>query len=168
MRDYNTFVGLDAHKEKISVAMLSDYQPEPIQWQISNEPKAIRGMVRKVKRESLGGALFCYEAGPLGYTLQRRIESENCECHVIAPSLIPKKPGCRVKTDRRDARELSKLLRADMLTEVEPPTPEEESIRNLCRCRESIKQDLKRCRNRLLHFVLRSGPGNRPNPRIPD
>ena len=157
MKDYNTFVGLDAHKEKISVAMLGRDEQKPVEWVIRNEPRAIRKMVRKVDRESMGGALFCYEAGPLGYTLQRRIEERGFSCQVVAPSLIPKKPGCKVKTDRRDAHELAKLLRAGLLTEVAPPTREEESIRNLCRCRESIKRDLRRSRNRLCHFILRSG-----------
>ena len=93
----------------------------------------------------------------MGYTLSRRITAAGFDCQVVAPSLIPKKPGSRVKTDRRDARELGSLLRAGLLTEVEPPSEEEESIRNLCRCRETVKQDLKRSRNRLIHFLLRLG-----------
>ena len=157
MKDYCTFVGLDAHKKDISVAMFSLNQESAIEWKIPNDASSIRRMVRRVRRDGGDSVLFCYEAGPLGYTLCRRIMAAGCDCMVVAPSLVPKKPGSRVKTDRRDALELGGLLRAGLLTEVEPPTEEEESIRNLCRCRESVKRDLRRCRNRLNHFLLRLG-----------
>jgi transposase len=114
-------------------------------------------MVRRTMRKAGGSVLYCYEAGPLGFTLYRRLLKEGFDCLVVAPSLIPKKPGSRVKTDSRDARELGSLLKADLLTEVEPPTEEEEAIRNLCRCRESVKRDFKRSRSRLFHFLLRLG-----------
>ncbi len=157
MEDYRTYVGLDAHKKEISVAMFTADRDSAVEWSIPNDVRSIRRMVRKVVKEGGDSVLFCYEAGPLGYTLCRRIMAEGCDCQVVAPSLIPKKPGERVKTDRRDARNLGSLLRAGLLTEVEPPTEEEESVRNLCRCRESVKIDLRRCRARLNHFLLRHG-----------
>jgi transposase len=78
-------------------------------------------------------------------------------CEVVAPSLIPVKPGEKIKTDRRDARKLAELLRADLLTEVRPPTLEEEGVRDLCRCREDAKEDLMRARHRLGKMLLRRG-----------
>lgn len=132
-------------------------QEEPLDWKIANDARSVRRMVRRIKREGGDSVLYCCEAGPLGYTLSRRISAAGFGCQVVAPSLIAKKPGSRVKTDRRDARELGSLLRAGLLPEVESPTEEEESIRNLCRCRESVKRDLRRSRNRLNHFLLRLG-----------
>ena len=78
-------------------------------------------------------------------------------CTVIAPSLIPRKPGDRIKTDRRDARKLAELLRAGLLTELHPPTPEDEAVRDLCRAREDAHEDLVRCRHRLSKMLLRRG-----------
>jgi len=157
MKHYNTYVGLDAHKKEITIAVYYGGETEPVTWTVANDARSIRRMVRRIMRQAGGSVLYCYEAGPLGFTLYRRILKEGFDCQVVAPSLIPKKPGSRVKTDSRDARELGSLLKADLLTEVEPPTEEEESIRNLCRCRESVKRDLKRSRNRLAHFLLRLG-----------
>lgn len=157
MKNYSTYVGLDAHKKEISAAVFFEGRKEPVEWKIPNEVRSIRRMIRRISREGGNSVLYCYEAGPLGFTLSRRILASGFECQVIAVSLVPKKPGSRVKTDRRDARELGSLLRAGLLTEVKPPTEEEESIRNLCRCRESVKKDLKRSRNRLIHFLLRLG-----------
>jgi len=100
----------------------------------------------------------CYEAGPCGYALQRQIEAEGpVICEVIAPALIPRKPGERIKTDRRDARKLAELLRAGLLTEVQAPTPTQEAVRDLCRAREDAKEDLLRCRHRLGKMLLRRG-----------
>ncbi|MGH9380018.1 MAG: IS110 family transposase [Thermoanaerobaculia bacterium] len=89
--------------------------------------------------------------------LQRQLQAEGLSCQVIAPSLIPAKPGERVKTDRRDARKLAELLLAGLLTEVHPPSASEAAVRDLCRCREGIKQDLTRCRHRLGKLLLRRG-----------
>lgn len=157
MKYYTTYVGLDAHKKEIKIAAYIGGQEDPVEWKLANDARSIRRMIRRVNREGGGSVLYCYEAGPLGFTLYRRILAAGSDCQVVAPSLIPKKPGSRVKTDRLDARALGNLLRAGLLTEVEPPTEEEESIRNLCRCRESVKQDQKRSRNRLNHFLLRQG-----------
>ena len=153
-----TYVGLDAHKKFINVAMLLPRKRRATEWKINNEPKAVRRMVKKVVRESPGEVRFCYEAGPCGYALKRSIEATGpVVCEVIAPSLIPIKPGQKVKTDRRDAQKLAELLRANLLTEVKPPTLEDEAVRDLCRCREDAKEDLMRARHRLGKLLLRRG-----------
>lgn len=157
MKENTTYVGLDAHKDSIQVAMLLPAQKAPVEWGSANEPGAVRRMVRKVLRDSGGAAEFCYEAGPCGYALQRQIRDLGAACGVVAPGLIPVKPGERIKTDSRDARKLAELLRAGLLTEVHPPTPQEEAIRDLCRCREDVRQDLLRCRHRLGKMLLRRG-----------
>src|SRR5207342_2290527 len=99
----------------------------------------------------------CYEAGPGGYALQRQVTTPRVHCQVIAPALIPRKPGERVKTNRRDARNLAALLRAGLLTEVRPPTLEEEAVRDLCRARDDAREDRQRCRHRLGKLLLRRG-----------
>jgi transposase len=89
--------------------------------------------------------------------LQRQLTTTRLTCQVIAPALVPRKPGERIKTNRRDARKLAELLRANVLTEVLPPTPEEEAVRDLCRARDDAREDLQRCRHRLGKFLLRRG-----------
>jgi hypothetical protein len=131
-----TYVGLDAHKEAINVAMPLPGQTRPVEWQTSNDQTAVRRMVRKAQRAAEGEVRFCYEAGPCGYALQRWIRALEVVCVVVAPSLIPRRSGQRVKTDRRDARKLAELFRAGLLTEVHPPTEEDEAVRDLCRARE--------------------------------
>ena len=126
-------------------------------WTVPNEPNAVRRLVRKLEREAPGPVRACYEAGPCGYALQRQMTTARVSCQVIAPALIPRKPGERVKTNRRDARKLAELLRAGLLTEVRPPTPEEEAVRDLCRARDDAREDLQRCRHRLGKLLLRRG-----------
>ncbi|HEV8695065.1 MAG TPA: IS110 family transposase [Lysobacter sp.] len=152
-----TFVGLDAHKVAINPAMLLPGETKPVEWQVANERAAVRRMVRKVQRQAAGEVRFCYEAGPCGYALRRWIQEAGAICVVVAPSLIPRKPGDRVKTDRRDARKLAELYRAGLLTEVHPPTPQDEAVRDLCRAREDAHQDLVRSRHRLSKLLLRRG-----------
>lgn len=154
-----TWVGLDAHKKAINVAVLVGYDTKPQEWIVEHKPAAIRRLVKKLVRDADGSEVrCCYEAGPCGYALQRQIEAEGpVICEVIAPALIPRKPGERIKTDRRDARKLAELLRAGLLTEVQAPTPEQEAVRDLCRAREDAKQDQMRCRHRLGKLLLRRG-----------
>lgn len=154
-----TWVGLDAHKKAINVAALVAQERQPQEWIVENKPAALRRLVKKLVREADGGEVrCCYEAGPCGYALQRQIEGAGpVICEVIAPALIPRKPGERIKTDRRDARKLAELLRAGLLTAVQAPTPEEEAVRDLCRAREDAKQDLLRGRHRLGKMLLRRG-----------
>lgn len=150
-----THVGFDVHKRTIQVTMLRPNGGGPIEWQEPNEYEAIRRLARRLLRDSGGDLICCYEAGPTGYALQRQLGALGVRCIVIAPSLTPTKPGSRIKTDRRDARKLAELLRADLLTEVRPPTETEEALRDLCRCREDIQQDLTRARHRMSKFLLR-------------
>lgn len=149
------YVGLDVHKDSISVAMLHPEQGW-VEWQCGGDPTAVDRLARRLAALE-GTVRSCYEAGPCGYDVLRRLAAKGVSCLVVAPSLIPVKPGQRVKTDRRDARKLAELLRADMLTPVRPPTPQQESARDLCRCREDAVQDLTRARHRLSKWLLRRG-----------
>ncbi len=157
MENAITYVGIDAHKKDLFVAMLVGGQATPVTWQVPNEPNAVRRLVRQLKRDAPGEVRCCYEAGPGGYALQRQLTTPRVRCPVIAPGLIPRKPGERVKTNRRDARKLVELLRAGLLTEVRPPTREAEAVRNLCRARDDAREDLQRCRHRLGKLLLRRG-----------
>lgn len=153
----STFVGLDAHKDTIVVAMLWPGAGQAVEWRIVNEPQAVRRLARKLQRVAVGSSRCCYEAGPCGYVLQRQLAASGIDCVVVAPSLIPVKPGSQIKTDRRDARKLAELHRAGLLTEVHPPSEDEEAVRDLGRCRADARLDLTRARNRLSKFLLRRG-----------
>lgn len=153
-----TYVGMDVHKSGINVAViLPGEKVVSEQWQISNESRARARTIRKLKRFGGDEVHVCYEAGPCGYALQREFRDAGLECVVVAPSLIPSKPGERIKTDTRDARKLAELFRAGLLTEVHPPTPEEEAVRDLARAREDAKRDLLSARHRLSKMLLRQG-----------
>ncbi|WP_245712472.1 IS110 family transposase [Anaerobacillus alkalilacustris] len=151
MKDNTKFVGLDVSKEKISVA-IADQGREKARYYgtIPNTPEAIRKLVKNLgEPENL---LVCYEAGPTGYPLYRFFLSLGIECDVIAPSLIPRKSGDRVKTDKRDAVRLAQLFRAGELTSIYVPTPEDEALRDLVRAREDAKEDELRAKHRLTKF----------------
>jgi transposase len=152
-----SYVGLDVHKESIQVAMLEGPSGEPLEWQVRNDAAGLRQLAKKLVKRATGDVLCCYEAGPCGYGVQRELRKVGIECKVIAPSLIPAKPGDRIKTDRRDARKLARFLRAGELTEVHAPTAEQEAVRDLCRAREDAKEDLLRCRHRLSKMLLLHG-----------
>lgn len=161
-----TWVGIDAHKRTLAVAVLA-VGAKPEQFTIDNTESAIRKLARRLARASKGAEIrACYEAGTCGYTLQRRLEASGIVCEVIAPSLIPRKPGDRFKTDRRDALKLAELLRAGVLTTVSPPTLEQEAVRDLCRCREDVRADLARCRHRLVKMLVRRGYVFDPSKRL--
>ena len=157
MKQVTTYVGIDAHKKDVFIAMLIGQQKTPVTWQLANEPTAVRRLVRKLERESPGPVQVFYEAGPCGYALQRQVTTARVSCDVVAPALIPRKPGDRVKTNRRDARKLAELGRAGLLTAVQPPTPEDEAVRDLARARDDAREDLQRCRHRLGKLLLRRG-----------
>lgn len=157
MNESITYVGIDAHKRELHVAMLLGAEATPVTWKVANEPRAIDRLRRKLERAAPGAIEVCYEAGPCGYALQRRLQRDRLRCQVIAPALIPRKPGDRIKTDRRDARKLGELHRAGLLTEVCPPTPAEEAVRDLCRARDDAREDLQRSRHRLGKLLLRRG-----------
>ena len=157
MEERTIHIGLDVHKETIVAAVLRPERDKPEVVKFANDDSAVRRFVRKVRKSGTERLVACYEAGPTGYALQRILVGIGVECQVIAPSLIPAKPGDRIKTDRRDAIKLAELLRAELLTEVHPPTPEEEAIRDLCRTREDAVRDRTVARNRLSKFLLRRG-----------
>lgn len=151
-----TWVGLDAHKKFIQIAVLKGTSRKPLEWRIEHTPGQVRRLARKLVKDFPGEVRCCYEAGPCGYGLKRKMENASpLVCEVVAPALIPVKPGDRIKTDRRDARKLADYLRSGLLTEVQPPTEAEEAVRDLCRCREDISEDLMRSRHRLSKFLLR-------------
>ena len=116
-----TYVGLDVHKRGIAISVRWPGGQEPERRTIANEPRAVGRFVRWIKREATGPIRCAYEAGPCGYELQRRLLAEGIDCQVIAPSLIPRKPGERIKTDTRDARKLAELLEGGLLTETGLP-----------------------------------------------
>jgi len=157
MKNAITYVGIDAHKKDLYIAMLVGTGNTPVTWQIANEPTAVKRLARKLERESPGGVHVFYEAGPCGYALQRQLKSARIDCEVVAPAQIPRRPGERVKTDRRDARKLAELGRAGLLTAVRPPTPEDEAVRDLARARDDARDDLQRCRHRMGKLLLRRG-----------
>jgi transposase len=158
MKDSITWVAMDTSKKRHAVAILEPGAREPREAEIPNEAGAIRRFARKLAREASGEVRICYEAGPCGFALQRQLEGAAAVvCEVVAPSLIPIRPGVRIKTDRRDARKLVLLYRAGELTAVHPPSVAEEAVRDLVRCREDVKEDLLRARHRLSKFLLRRG-----------
>jgi transposase len=150
-------VGIDAHQKDLFIAMLIGNEPKPVMWQVANEAHAVRRLVRTLEREAPGPIRVFYEAGPCGYALQRQMATARVRCDVVAPALIPRKPGERVKTNRRDSRKLAELGRAELLTAVQPPTPEDEAVRDLARARDDAREDLQRCRHRLGKLLLRRG-----------
>lgn len=157
MRQFSKFVGLDTHKSTIAVAVADGLGGSArFYGEIANTPEAISKLVRKLCPD--GEVLsFCYEAGPCGYEIYRQISRLGHHCSVVAPSLIPTKPGERVKTDRRDSEKLSRLDRAGELTPVWVPDQEQEAMRDLTRAREDMKDLERRTKQRLNAFLLRYG-----------
>lgn len=156
MSNDTTFVGLDVYKETIAVAVANGHGGEVRSWNlIPNTPEAVRKLVRRLGTPR---QLVCvYEAGPCGYILYRHLSRMGARCLVVAPSLIPAKPGDRVKTDRRDATKLARLLRSGDLTPIWVPDEEHEALRDLTRARDDARVDLLRARHRLSKFLLRLG-----------
>ena len=154
MEKFNTFIGMDVHKETIAVAIAGEEGVPRYYGEIMNSPEAIAKLVKKVAGKKDRTA-FCYEAGPCGYGVYRQLKGMGYRCEVVAPSLIPKKAGDRVKTDRRDAVMLTRLYRAGELTAVWVPELEQEAIRDLTRAREDIKGMERHARQRLGGFLLR-------------
>jgi len=122
---------------------------------MENTTEQIEKMVKRF--EGRGPLSFCYEAGPCGYEVYRQLTRLGQDCAVIAPSLTPRRPGDRVKTDRRDAEKLARYFRAGELSVVRVPSVEEEAARDLVRVREDALEDYQRARHRLTKFLLRQG-----------
>lgn len=153
-----TYVGMDVHQENIVAAVLRPQKKKAEVVKFTNSDAEVRRFFRKLEASAPGRIKSCYEAGPTGFYLQRQVGGKGAiECKVIAPSLIPSKPGERIKTDRRDAVKLAELLRGDLLTEVHPPTTQDEAVRDLCRAREAGKRDSTSAKHQLTKFLLRRG-----------
>jgi transposase len=148
-------LGLDVHRDTISVGILEPDQQVPEVDRIPHEEPSVRRLVGRLGDPRMLRA--CYQAGPTGYDLARLLSSIGVSCQVIAPSLIPKGPGDRVKTDTRDCRRLARLHRAGELVAIRIPTPAEEAVRDLCRARADMVEDRTRARHRLSKFLLRHG-----------
>ena len=156
------WVGLDVHAETIAVAVAEPGGEVRALGMIPNRPEAIRKLMRKLG--ATGPVRVCYEAGPTGYVVYWQLTGLGIPCAVVAPTLVPVKPGDRVKTDRRDAMKLARSYRAGDLTPVWVPDAAHEALRDLVRAREAAKQDQLRARHRLGKFLLRHG--RRPAERL--
>lgn len=151
-----TFVGLDVHKATIAVSVAAGGRDGEVRHlgRVENRPEVVRRLVERLRR---GGQELrvCYEAGPCGYGLHRQLTDLGCHCVVVAPALIPRRPGDRVKTDRRDATALATLHRAGELTPVWVPDAIHEAMRDLVRARAAAARALTKMRQQLQAFLLR-------------
>ena len=151
----STHIGLDVHKETIAVAVLRPGESACEERVIANTPEALRRLFARFPERA--ALRTCYEAGPTGYDTWRLLEGLGVPCEVIAPSLIPRRSGAHVKTDRTDARNLARLQRAGELTAVRVPSPAEEALRDLVRAREDLRSDRRVAQQRIRSFLLRYG-----------
>ena len=148
---------LDVHKRSIVCASQPD-DPRTGELRIEEIPnteRAVRGLVKRLGGPD--GLVVCYEAGPCGYDPYRLFTAIGVACDIVAPALIPRAPGARVKTDRRDAKKLLVLHRAGALTFVHPPTPAQEGLRDLVRCRDDLVCARRAARHRVVKQLLRYG-----------
>ncbi len=155
MEQGTTHVALDDSKRKIVAGILRPGATEPELREIPNDPPHIRRLLTRLTRE--GPVAACYEAGVSGYELYRQITALGVACEVIAPALTPRRPGQRIKTDRRDAAKLVRLFRAGELTAIHVPSEAEEAGRDLVRCRDALRRDVLRWRHRVLKLLARHG-----------
>ncbi len=158
-KDNIVFIGLDTHKESTEVAYVLDGRentPEHL-GKIATTKQCLVKLARQFESKHLSATLhFVYEAGPCGYWVYRLLTSLGHCCYVVAPSLIPKKPRDKVKTDKRDAMNLARLLKNADLTAIYVPEPEDEAIRDLSRARERGMYDLKDAKYQLKALLLRN------------
>lgn len=156
---YAAYIGLDVHKDTITWSVARQGRSEPeYRGEIANRPGKIAKLVEKLNKEFGGQVLlWCYEAGPCGYVLHRQLLDLGQDCQVVAPSKIPKQPGDRIKTDKRDSMKLAKYLRSGDLHSVWVPDIEQESMRDLTRAYGDIKEQQRKARQQLCAFILRHG-----------
>jgi transposase len=150
------YIGMDVHRDSIAVAYVAQEHGAEVIYlgPIGTRQADIDQLTRKLQSKAKH-LVFVYEAGPCGYWLYRYLRKQGYDCWVVAPSLIPNKAGDRVKTDRRDAMQLARLMRSGDLTPVYVPNVEDEAIRDLYRAREEAIRDLKAAKFRLKAFLLR-------------
>ena len=151
------YVGMDVDKEKIAIAALGSNGKEFVSEQLVRNNAAT---VAKYFRKLMAGekeVIACYEAGCFGFRLARQLSDLGVGCAVAAPGMLPKMPSDRVKTDRRDARTLARALRNGDVHNVYVPTKQDEAVRDYLRMYEDVKGNLKRAKQRVLHFLLRRG-----------
>jgi transposase len=150
------FLGLDVHKESITIAVLPSDAASPTR--VDKLPYDLRKLRRYVERLGPASTIrACYEASGAGYVLHREFAAWGVACVVIAPSLIPTKPGVQRKHDKYDAAQLARLFRADELTPVHVPTEAEERVRDLVRCRATFQREILKSRHYILKFLARRG-----------
>ena len=147
-----TCVAVDDCKRRLVVGILRPGDQAPELREIANAPRPARRLFERLKRA--GSVEACYEAGVSGYDLYRQITELGVPCQVIAP---PRRPGQRIKTDKRDARKLVRLFRAGELTAIHVPGEAEEGVRDFLRCREDVRRDVLRWRHRVVKFLDRHG-----------
>ena len=160
MKAITLYLGLDVHKDSITIAIAPAGLHHEIRLYgtITHDLGRLEVALGRIRKAHPGAQLeVAYEAGPCGFGIARRLKQLKVPCLVAAPSLIPKQPGSPFKTDKRDARSIARLLRAGELTGVYVPDPTDEAIRDLCRARTDAVDDLRRCRLRLKAFLLRHG-----------
>lgn len=158
-KDNILFIGLDTHKTFTEVAYIEDHRgAEPVHYgKIPSTKTGVKKLIRHFESKYPKATLhFVYEAGPTGYWMYRFITSLGHCCYVVAPSLIPKKAGDKIKTDKRDALRLAKLLKNEDLTMIYVPEPEDEAIRDVSRARERAMKDLNDARYQLKALLLRN------------
>jgi transposase len=153
----NLFVGMDVHKDSISIACFETAGTEPVEAvRIANEERALRRLFRRWQERDYQ-IRSCYEASGAGYVIHRLLRSWGIHCDVIAPSLIPTRPGEQRKHDKRDAIQLARLYRAGELVVIRIPTEAEERVRDLVRSRETFQREILKSRHYVLKFLARRG-----------
>ena len=150
------YVGMDVHKDSVMIAVLPEGERQPtLAKRLSHDPRGLRRLLDRLARRHEVRA--CYEASGAGYVLERVIRSWGHKCEIVAPSLIPRRPGEQRKHDRKDAEELARLYRAGELVTIRVPTEREERVRDLVRCREAFQREALKSRHYILKFLARRG-----------
>lgn len=151
------WIGIDDHADKWTIAQFQGDEEKPArEFELVPDEAGYRKLIKFLKELS-GEVRIVYEAGPCGYELYRRLKKAKLQCEVAAPSLTPRKPGERVKTNRRDASKLARYLRSGMLTLITVPDERRESLRDLVRARHAVQKDVVSIRNQIVKFLLRYG-----------